>query len=463
MQFFVRAFAKHSLRSFLFVALLSTAILAGVTPVYAQGKERDSIASADTLELSLEAAVSLALEHNLSLQAALTGRKQAKYQELERWGAIMPTVTSTADYNRYVKKPVIFLPEGSPMGNVLEIGSDNSYNATISATLPLLAMPLYRGIQASKVEREIADETVRNTRVGLAGDVKLAYIGYLLSQESLRVMDSTMNTAQRTLKNVERLTQQGMTAEYDLVRARVQVSNLQPMHVQAKQGVEVAASNLRMLMGVEGDQPLKLTGSLDALVASCSADTLLGADPLVSNSDLRLLELQQKKLHRQFQMARESLWPTLGAFANYQWMTQSNTFDFDKYQWINTFVVGLRLNIPIFGGLQKQWQVQQLKIGKSRLEMQVNYAREQMSTQALVIRQQMIAAQESMISSREGQLMAERGVMIARTRYETGSGTLLELNDAEMALTQASLNYNQAQYNFVKAYVEFLKLRGEEK
>ena len=74
----------------------------------------------------------------------------------------------------------------------------------------------------------------------------------------------------------------------------------------------------------------------------------------------------------------------------------------------------------------------------------------------------MLAARESMLASREGESMARQGVAIARTRFSAGAGTLLELNDAEMALTQASLNYRKAQYSFVLAYVRYMQLRGDE-
>jgi outer membrane protein TolC len=56
---------------------------------------------------------------------------------------------------------------------------------------------------------------------------------------------------------------------------------------------------------------------------------------------------------------------------------------------------------------------------------------------------------------------ARRGYEIARTRYETGAGTLLELNDAEIALTQARLNLNEARFDFLSARAEYEKVLGE--
>lgn len=420
----------------------------------------------DTLHLSLSEAVSLAMEQNLGFKASRHGEETARYSELQQWSNIMPTISAKGTYNRQVKKPVMFFPEDSPMAKfgsrTMEIGSDNSYTGAITATLPLLAMPAYRGIQSSRVDREIAQEQTRNARVGLAGQVKLAYIGILLAEKSLEVMDSSMATAERTLRNVENLTRQGVTAEYDLVRARVQVSNLKPMHVQAKQGLEAAWLSFKTLLGLGDTVAVDLTGTLDALVDAFDETALLEENTLEHNSNLRLMELQGEKLHRQYQAVRETLWPTLAAFANYQINTQANNFDFEKYHWVNSFVVGIQLDVPLFSGLRKHWQMQQVKIGQRQLAEQTAYTRDMMRVQVVTARQQMMAARESMRASQEGEAMARQGVAIAQARFAAGAGTLLELNDAEMALTQASLNYHKAQYSFVQAFVQYMQLRGEE-
>lgn len=451
----------HGPRMAAATAVLLCILLAGA----ARAQSHAPAPTADTLRLSLEEAVGLAMEHNLGLKASRYGEESARYSELQQWSNIMPSISAKASYNRQVKKPVMFFPEDSPMAKMgngtMEIGSDNSYTGSITATLPLLAMPAYRGIQGSKVDKKIAQEQVRNAKVNLAGQVRLAYISILLAEKSLAVMDSSMATAERTLRNVENLTRQGLTAEYDLVRARVQVSNLRPLHVQAVQGLETAQLSFRTLLGMGDTVALALTGTLETLVAACDEAALLEENTLQNNSDLRLMALQSEKLHRQYQMARETLWPTLAAFANYQIASQANSFDFSKYKWVNSLVIGVQLDIPLFSGLRKHWQIQQVKIGQRQLEAQTSYTRDMMQTQVVTARQQMLAARESMLASQEGEVMARQGVSIAQTRFSAGAGTLLELNDAEMALTQASLNYHQAQYNFARAYVQYMQLRGD--
>jgi outer membrane protein TolC len=65
-------------------------------------------------------------------------------------------------------------------------------------------------------------------------------------------------------------------------------------------------------------------------------------------------------------------------------------------------------------------------------------------------------------AARQGVQQAERGRLISQKRYETGAGTLLELNDAELALTQARLNFNQAIYDYMVTYADLEKVLGKQ-
>ena len=138
---------------------LGLLVLGGLATAYA----------ADTIRVTLASALSRIETENLLLRATSDGIKQAEVAQLERWGALLPSLDASGSYNRHLKKPVIFLPEGSPMGSVLELGSDNSYQATVSAALPLFAMPAYRNIAMGKTDKEIAVETKRGQRVPRGG------------------------------------------------------------------------------------------------------------------------------------------------------------------------------------------------------------------------------------------------------------------------------------------------------
>ena len=65
-------------------------------------------------------------------------------------------------------------------------------------------------------------------------------------------------------------------------------------------------------------------------------------------------------------------------------------------------------------------------------------------------------------AAQKGVEQANKGYKIAQKRYDTGAGTLLEMNDAELALTQAKLNLNQSIYNYMVAKSDMEKVLGQE-
>lgn len=86
------------------------------------------------------------------------------------------------------------------------------------------------------------------------------------------------------------------------------------------------------------------------------------------------------------------------------------------------------------------------------LQMSVKQYRDDMST-----------AIQQFEAARKGVKQAERGYMISQKRYDTGAGTLLEMNDSQLALTQAQLNFNQAIYNYMVAKSDLEKVLGRQK
>ena len=412
----------------------------------------------DTLRMSLDSAVRLALRQNPDAVVAERSVRQAEYAAKEKWSPIMPKVSSSASYSRSLKKMVMFLPEGSPMGDVLEIGADNSYDAGVTAT-----PAAWHNVGIGRVDRRIAEEELRQARVNIAAEVKLAYIQLLLARTSLQVMEQSVESAEATSKNVSQMAKQGMTADYDDNRAQVQVYKLRPSLMQAQQGVETAEKNLRVLLAIPEGEPLVIAASLEEVADQLSPAALVPESQLVEgNTNLRILGLQREKLVVQYRTVRDSYWPTLAAFFNYKVQTQANHFRFEDYHWVQTSMLGLQLSFDIFDGLAKCRQQQQLRIGADKLATQQDYLTQRLQVKAALARQQLRQSQSLMLATRKAVEIAERGVTIANTRYTSGAGTILEVTDAQMAQTQARLAYNQAVYDYLRAYFEYQQVIGVE-
>ena len=425
----------------------------------------------DSLVLTLDEAIDIALSENPIIKVADKELEKVDYSRKEAWAGLIPSVTAEGNYSRNVKKPVMFLPEDSPFGagmggegggsNTIEIGYDHSYSGSLSAAMPLFNMSLFRSIQMTEVEMEQALESARESRVNMVNEVKRAYFNCLLANDSYHVVRRSLKNAQENYEDTKRMYEQGASAEYDMIRSEVQVRNLEPSLTEAKNGRNMAALSLKILLGLDDEVPLKFEEDLKAFSDLIEQMPQSPEDDISNNSNIRQLEIQEMQLEEQFKMTRARRYPTLSAFMNYQFQTEANDLEFANYDWVTPIVAGLRLQIPVFSGFSKRYQEKQVEINMEQLEYRRENVARQVTASVINAYNSMEAAVRKVESGKAAVKQARRGYEIAKTRYETGSGTLLELNDAEMALTQARLNLNEARFDFLSARAEYEKVLGE--
>jgi outer membrane protein len=420
--------------------------------------------TSDTLTLTLDEAIEVALSENPSIKVADKELEKVDYSRKEAWAGLIPSISAEGRYSRNMKKPVMFLSPDMAAGfggsSTIEIGSDNSYSGSISAGMPLFNMALFRSIQMTEVQMQSALESARPSRINMVNEVKRAYFNCLLANDSYYVIQQSIENAKDNFENTKQLYEQGAVAEYDVIRSEVQVRNLEPSLTEAENGRKVSVLMLKILLGLEKQVPVKFGEDLQAFSNLIETMPPSPREDISNNPDIRQLDVQEMQLDKQFDLTRAQRYPTVSAFLNYQFQTEANNFEFGEYEWANPIVAGFRVQIPVFSGFSKRYQEKQVEISMQQLKFQRENIERQISVSVLNAFSDMEAAAQKVESGKVAVRQAERGFKISQTRYETGAGTLLELNDAEVALTRARLNLNQARFDFLSARAEYEKILG---
>ncbi len=305
----------------------------------------------------------------------------------------------------------------------------------------------------------IRDRAYHGSRVNIIAEVKKAFYGVLLAGEVRDLTQMSFKNAEENLENVRQLHQQGLVAEYDLIRAEVQVENLKPVVLQVENNFELAKNKLRITIGLEASQEIEIEGKLtyENPIEVPSFDKAL-EEVMTNNPDLRQLDIQIKMAHEAITLEKSSHYPSLAAFGNYQYQTQSNDFKFPDYTWVKTMFVGLQLQVPIFNGFGIMARVNQAKLGLSQAEERRKAFTEAIKTQLESVIYRIEQAKKRIEGRTKTIAQAELGYEIARTRYTNGLGTQLEVNDADLALMQARVNYVQAVYDYKVALTDYEQL-----
>lgn len=414
----------------------------------------------DTLRLTIDQALEIALSDNPSIKIAEAELERVDYLKKESWNALLPDLNTTMQYTNNIYKQ-IFFSDFFP-GGKMEVGSTHSYSVTTNATLPIFAMGLYKNIELSGLEIKAALESARTTKLDLIQQVKNSFYGIVMMKESLRVLEKSYKNASESAENIKMMYEQGLASEFDKIRSDVAVRNILPSLTEARNGLELAKLQLKILLSLKMDLPIDVIGDFSYLEAEINNFNSNIPYNFEMNSSLRTMDIQLEKLNKTFELVRSQRLPVLAGFGNYVIQKQSNDFSFQGV-WPNSLMVGVSLKVPIFNKFSTTLKEKETKIGIRQLELQKNLLENSLSLAAQNAINAMQRAKIQLQSDKEAVAQAIKGYEIAKVRYKTGIGTVLELNDSEVSLTTSELNLNKTLYDFLKAKNEFEKVLGIEK
>ena len=400
----------------------------------------------DTLRVTLQDAVRIALSDNPTIKVAGQEIQLKKEARREAYAGLFPEASLVGSYSRAIKKQSFAM-----MGEVIEVGTDNTYSGGLSVSLPVFAPALYKSISLTETDVNLAVEKSRASRLDMVNKVTKAFFQLLLAQDSYEVLLKSYKQSEDNYNVVKAKYEQGAVSEYDKISADVQMRSLKPTVVSARNGVNLANLQLKVLMGMEADVKVAVEGYLkDYEMSMFTRQAMPRPDNLVNNSTLKQLELNALQLKQTLKLQYTNFMPTLSASFQYMYTSMNDNFKFKEYDWRPYSTIGLNLSIPLFKG-SNFTQLKQTRIQMKQLEENRINTERQLTMQATSYLDNMAASTEQVVSNKEAVYQAEKGRTIAEKRYEVGKGTILELNSSEVALTEAQLTYNQSIYDYLVA------------
>lgn len=411
----------------------------------------------DTLKLSLNQALEIALSENPTIKVASQEIRLKKEAKKEAYAGLFPEVALSGSYSRNLKIQKVSLG-----GQVIAMGTNNNYGGGLTVSLPVYAPGLYKSINLTQADVDLAVEKSRSSKVDMINQVTKAYYQLLLAQDSYHVLLQSYAQAEATFNVVKAKYEQGAVSEYDKIRADVQVRSLKPSVVSARNGVNLAQLQLKVLMGMEANIAIAIDGNLkDYEMVMFRRQLNITPMLLDNNSGLKQLDLNKEMLKKNLSLQRTNFLPVVSLSFDYMYTSMNDNFKFSEYSWYPKSALSLNVSIPLFKASNftkvNQTKIQLLQMAENR----TNLVR-QINMQATTYTDNMSASTEQVISNKENIVQAEKGYLIAGKRYEVGKGTILELNDSEVALTEAKLTYNQSIYDYLVAKADLDQVLGKE-
>lgn len=411
-------------------------------------------------KLTLAQALEIALSENPTIKIADQEIEIKRYAKQGSYAKLYPQIDATASYQRVIEKQTMSMSLGGQT-QTIRVGSENSFNGGISAVMPVINAQLWESLKVSALDVELAVEKARSSRQDMVEQVTKAYYSVLLAKESLAVYKSVYDNAVKNNKNVKMRYDVGSVSEYDMISSNVSVQNAEPNVFEAENSVMLTLWQLKALLGLDLQMDVDVEGSLmDFKSAMDEAYTLSQLD-LNDNTTMKQFELQEQMLDKALKITKLANVPTLSINAAYLYTALGNDSRFgQKEAWNPYSYAGVQLNIPIFAGLARRSATRQARLDLSNLQLQRENTERQLRVAMIQSLNSMQTSVKQFNSANATVEQAKRGYEISVKRYDVGKGTLVEIDNSQLALTQAELSRNSAIYNFLTSKVALDKILG---
>ena len=461
-------------------------ILAAVLSIPVSAQIATPQTDSDPVVLTLDDALVIALSENIAVKVADKEITRAQYALKGTYASLFPQVDGSGSYQRTIKKQVMYMDfdmgsmfggdseegaagqassqgSGASSGGGIEVGRWNTFSTGIQAAMPLVNAQLWKNIKISGEDVELAVEKARASRLDMVTQVKQAFYAVQLAKEAYKVYEEVYDNAVENFRQTEMRYNVQKASELDYTRAKTAVANAIPNLYDAENNIDMTLWQLKAVMGIDLDMNIDVAGELQDNAVQMFRDINENQDPsLENNTTMKQLEIQAGQLADAIKMQQYASLPTLSLAFAYSVNAMTNDFNFREYRWSPYSYVGLSLSIPIFAGGRRLNAVRQSKVQYEELKLQALNTERQLKIAIRQYLNQMETSMKSYDAAKEAEAAARKAYGIATQSFNLGRSTLTDLNDAQLALTQAQLGVSQAVYSFVLAKAALEQTLGKD-
>ena len=283
--------------------------------------------------------------------------------------------------------------------------------------------------------------------------VRLAYYNVLLAAQQITVHEASVNLLQKELEDQQRRYNAGTVPHFNVLRAEVAVANERPALIQARNNYRISKNNLSNLLGynlpreIWEDVPLNLTDSLDAAPYQVDLPAAI-QQALSRRTELVALRKTAELQRLNVVNARAGYKPTVQVFAGYNWFNAQFTEPVELDHDIHGWNAGAQLSWDIFDGMLSHGKVVQARAFYDKAKTDVVDTGRQIELEVRTEYSQFIEAREVLDSQQKVQEEADEALREASARADAGTGTQLDVLDAQTSLTQARTTEIQALHDY---------------
>lgn len=425
-------------------------------------------------EFTLAQSIQYARENHNSIKSAGMDIVDADERIKEFMAIGLPNINGSVRLDHFLKLPTSVIPSGSffvgdpdqgldpnPIDDLeVQFGVKNQLSASLDASVLLFDGTFFTGLKATRFFKDLVQSQVDATRENLAINVAKSYLGVLVAERNLEILDQNVANLEKVHFETQEIYKNGFAEKLDVDRLELSLANLSVELEKVQNLASVSKNLLKFSMGYPMDQEIGLLENMQDLMLSEYDLTLLLEAPIDYQNRADYVALQKADQLNELGIRRHKVgyYPSLYGFGSYSQTLQGNKFL--SGNWYPAALVGLNLNLPIFDGRDKSSKIQRatITLEKHRLVM-----RDFERSMTLEVENAKINFQNSLKNSQTTERnleLAERIYETTKIKYREGVGSSIEVNQAERELYQTQTNYINTLYDLLVAKIELEKALG---
>jgi len=418
---------------------------------------------------SLQKCIELGLKHNTDIKKAHLDEQAADYQRKEITGTGLPQVDAYGNYNNFLDvypqaiPGGVLNPDSDPNGvDVIAFGVPQSVKAGVQINQLVFSQSYLVGLKAAKSSEEFYRLLTRRTEEDVIYDIALNYYGVIATKLQMDNLEANHDKLKKLEEILKAQYENDLARKVDYNRVKVNLTTLETEMDNLEIVIDQRTNYLKLVMGLPVDVDLELD-SYDFIDQDFPIQALQLEADLSQRYDLQVLDKQLELNDLNIKNIQSGYYPTLAAFADVNYNAFSKEFDFisDSHVWYRGALVGLKLNIPIFDGMQKKNKVAQARVEAEKIQYDQYMAEQNAQAEYLNASKKLRNSLNSLQAQESNMELSETVFDETSQLYREGLSPLTDLLDAETALREARAAYFNQIINVKTAEADLYKSTGQ--
>jgi outer membrane protein TolC len=424
----------------------------------------------DAVLIDPDTAVALALRSNLGIESEQLGLEVKRLAKDTVHNYFYPTVRAEVALSRANEGPATvntLIPfEQDTASGYFDKVLPYSYTpkhtfglgASISASLPL-SISMIHGIRLVKQEYEAGLISLETARKKLTLDVKKTFYNLLVLEERIKLVEQNLAAAVTRYNQAEANYKSGLVDEYTLLSAQVAVESLKPVIEEARNGYRTVLLSFKMLMGLDFDREIRLSGSIEPETLKFDPKEL-SSRFLADRLDIQGLILAGKTKENFEKLQKSNLYPTLSLMYSLDPTFQGDPFgdswfggDWKQRTGMLRIAVGVGLD-PLLPDSKVRNEIRNAEIDREKVKVQLAQA---LQAAELEVRRIVMGLEKSEKTIKVLELnvrLAEKANSMGQEAYRAGLKDYSQIETTEVNLQQAKLDLLFERYNYLMGLLD---------